>query len=157
ARAKTGSLPNRSGMRARNRCGVVSATTRCVCMPTNMGPVYCETPDIASGFPIEPANTWSSVVIVLYGLAAWMLVARRAPNALTLYALCALLIVNGAGSVLWHGMRTRWALALDALPAVVFVLIAAFLWARRVAPLWQAAAVALALLATPFVVFMLNL
>ena len=116
---------------------------------TSFGPHYCETPDFAAGFPIEPANTWSSGVIVLFGIAALVLVIRRAPNALALYAACALLIVNGVGSILWHGLRTRWALTLDALPALIFVLIIAVLWARRVAPLWQAIALALVLLILP--------
>jgi len=118
-------------------------------MPTTFGPVYCETPDVATSFPIEPANTWSSGVIVLYGIAALVLVWRRAPRDLSFYALCILLIVNGVGSILWHGMRTRWALVLDALPALVFVLIVAVLWARRVAPLWQAIVVALVLVVLP--------
>src|SRR4051812_18825844 len=122
-------------------------------MPMNFGPVYCETPDLATGFPIEPANTISSGVIVLYGIAALILVARRAPRDLPLYALCALLIVNGVGSILWHGLRTPWSLSLDALPAVVFVIVAAFLWARKVAPLWQAALVAALLVLLPVALF----
>jgi hypothetical protein len=118
-------------------------------MPKTFGPVYCETPDIATTFPIEPANTWSSGVIVLYGIAALVLVARRAPRDISFYALCVLLIVNGIGSILWHGMRTRSMLILDALPALIFVLIIAVLWARRVAPLWQAIAVGVVLIVLP--------
>src|SRR6185436_2166865 len=117
--------------------------------PTDFGPQYCETPAFADGFPVEPANAISSGVIVLYGIAALVLVMRRAPRDVSLYALCALLIVNGVGSILWHGLRTRWALSLDALPAVVFVIIAAFLWARKVAPVWQAAIVGVVLVALP--------
>ncbi|MBI1213416.1 MAG: hypothetical protein GC190_18290 [Alphaproteobacteria bacterium] len=122
-------------------------------MPTDFGPQYCETPGMAEGFPVEPWNTWSSGVIVLWGLAALLLVMRRSPRDLTLYALCALLIVNGVGSMLWHGLRTRWALSLDALPAVVFVIIVAVVWARKVAPLWQAAMVGVLLVALPVALF----
>src|SRR5215211_4608798 len=95
--------------------------------PTDFGPQYCETPSMAEGFPVEPVNAISSGVIVLYGLLALVLVTRRAPRDLALYLLCALLIVNGVGSILWHGLRTRWSLPLDALPAVVFVIIGAYL------------------------------
>jgi hypothetical protein len=101
------------------------------------GPQYCETPGSYSGFPIEPWNVWSSAVIVLYGLAAIVLVRRRAPASWLLYLACLFLVVNGAGSMLWHGLRTRWSLTLDFLPAFLFVGLVAVLWARRVAPMWQ--------------------
>jgi hypothetical protein len=117
------------------------------------GPQYCETPDIITGiFPVEPWNAISSGVIVLFGLASLFVVARRTPRAYELYLLCALLIINGTGSILWHGLRTRWALNLDWMPAVVFVIIVCFLWARRVAPLWQAAIAGGVLIAVPLAV-----
>jgi hypothetical protein len=119
----------------------------------SFGPQYCETPATDSGFPIEPWNAISSGVIVLYGIAALVLVTRRRPRDLSLYVLCALLIVNGTGSVLWHGLRERWALNLDWMPAVAFVIFAAFLWARKVAPLWQAALVGIGLVLLPFALF----
>jgi hypothetical protein len=98
------------------------------------GPQYCETPDAITGiFPVEPANAISSGIIVVFGLFALASVIRRTPNALSFYALCALLITNGVGSILWHGLRTRWALTLDVLPALIFVVGAIILWARYVA------------------------
>lgn len=112
------------------------------------GPLYCETPDIFSGFPVEPANAISSGVIVLWGIAALLLVIRRAPAAWFLYLACAFLIVNGVGSILWHGLRTRWALNLDFLPAFFFVGLVAILWARRVAPRRHAAAILIILFGT---------
>lgn len=106
------------------------------------GPTYCETPATITGlFPVEPANAISSGVIVLFGIAALFLVMRRSPRALEMYGLCALLITNGVGSILWHGLRTRWSLTLDFLPAAIFVLVLAVVWARRVAP-WQQVAIA---------------
>jgi len=96
------------------------------------GPLYCETPETITGvFPVEPANAISSGVIVLFGIAALVLVMRREPRAIVLYVACALLMLNGVGSILWHGLRTRWALTLDFMPALIFLLIVAFLWARR--------------------------
>ena len=109
---------------------------------TGFGPQYCETPDFIAGvFPVEPANAISSGVIVLFGIASFILVVRRSPRALELYLLCVLLIVNGVGSILWHGLRTRWALTLDVTPALIFLLLIAIMWARRVAPWWQIVAV----------------
>lgn len=117
------------------------------------GPRYCETPDPVGGaFPIEPWNAISSGVICLFGLAGLYLVARRAPRAWPLHLLCALLVVNGAGSVLWHGLRTRWALTLDVQPALIFVALGALIWARRVAPLWQAATLAALVIGTPLII-----
>jgi len=114
------------------------------------GPLYCETPETITGvFPVEPANAISSGVIVLFGIAALVLVMRREPRAIVLYVACALLMLNGVGSILWHGLRTRWALTLDFMPALIFLLIVAFLWARRVAPLWQASVAAGTLIAAP--------
>jgi hypothetical protein len=122
------------------------------------GPLYCETPETITGlFPVEPWNAISSGVIVLFGIASLILVVQRSPRAWELYVACALLILNGVGSILWHGLRTRWALSLDVLPALAFVLLISFVWAWRVAPLWQAAAVGGALLASPVVVRLLDL
>jgi hypothetical protein len=106
------------------------------------GPTYCETPETITGiFPVEPANAISSGVIVLFGLLALFQVMRRAPRSIELYVLCTLLITNGVGSILWHGLRTRWSLTLDFLPAGIFVLVMAVVWARRVAP-WSQVAIA---------------
>jgi hypothetical protein len=117
------------------------------------GPLYCETPMTIDGvFPVEPANAISSGVIVLFGIAALVLVIQRNPRAIELYAACALLMLNGVGSILWHGLRTRWALALDVMPALVFVLIVAVTWAWRVGPWWQAVSAAGVLIAGPFIV-----
>lgn len=109
------------------------------------GPTYCETPETITGiFPVEPANAISSGVIVVFGLLALFQVMRRTPRSIELYVLCALLITNGVGSILWHGLRTRWSLTLDFLPAAIFVLAMALVWARQVAP-WQQVALALGL------------
>jgi hypothetical protein len=100
------------------------------------GPIYCETPAIlGTGFPAEPWNAYSSLVIVFFGLASLVLVLRRAGRAYELYALCGLLIFNGIGSVLWHGLRARWALAFDVFPALIFLVCTMFLWSVRIFPL----------------------
>lgn len=114
------------------------------------GPLYCETPpSILGAFPLEPWNAISSGVIVLFGLAALWIVRRRAPADLLLYAMTALLVVNGVGSILWHGLRTRWALNLDVIPALVFLVLMAIIWAKRVSPWWQTVALVAFVLAAP--------
>lgn len=115
------------------------------------GPQYCETPALIDGiFPVEPWNAISSFVIVLYGLLTLWLTFRLRPPPWMLLLLGSLLVLNGAGSVLWHGLRTRWALQLDVLPALILVALAAFLWARKVAPLWQVLVMLAVLIGTPF-------
>jgi len=122
------------------------------------GPEYCETPATITGiFPVEPANAISSGVIVLFGIVALILVIQRSPRAIELYAACALLMLNGLGSILWHGLRTRWALTFDVVPAVVFVLLVALIWARRVGPWWQVAVIGGTLVAAPLAVQFLGL
>ncbi len=95
------------------------------------GPIYCETPAIISSFPAEPLNTWSNLIIVAFGLAALWIIYRRAPRNVGLWSIGALLLANGVGSFLWHGLRAPWALSLDALPGVLFLLIFIYLWAER--------------------------
>ena len=106
-------------------------------MPT-FGPIYCETPAFLSGtFPAEPINAFSNIAI-LVALAALYTVVRRSPRAYDLYFLCFLLFANGIGSLLWHGLRTRWALQVDVWPAVLFLLMLFLFGARRLFPIWAA-------------------
>src|SRR4051812_39290607 len=109
------------------------------------GPIYCETMNWAgTSFPAEPINTVSNGVIVLFGLASAYYVAKRAPKAVDLYVLSALLTATGIGSGLWHGLREPWALAFDVTPGLFFLFALVFCWARR---LWSYAGAAIFLLA----------
>jgi hypothetical protein len=105
-------------------------------MPT-CGPIYCVTLLWTGGFPAEPFNTFSNTAI-LFALLGFYFVRRETPRAADLYLLCALFLLNGIGSFLWHGTRTRWALTLDVMPALVLMLALVFFWARRVFPIWLA-------------------
>jgi hypothetical protein len=102
---------------------------------------------IGPGFPAEPWNAYSSLVIVLFGVASLALVVKRAARSSELYALCGLLVFNGIGSFLWHGMRARWALAFDVFPALAFLLAIMFVWSRSLFSLWKSTAVILAFFA----------
>ncbi|HEY4264864.1 MAG TPA: hypothetical protein VGM72_06060 [Micropepsaceae bacterium] len=99
------------------------------------GPIYCETLSATStGFPVEPMNTLSNGVIVLFGLLSFYLTAKRSPRSLDLYILAALLVTTGVGSGIWHGFRDRDALFFEVQSGLFFLFAFAFFWARR---LWS--------------------
>jgi hypothetical protein len=101
----------------------------------NFGPVYCETLSATSAnFPIEPLNTISNGVIVLFGLASLYFTVKRAPRAVDLYVLAALLITTGVGSGVWHGLRDRFALFFEVQSGLLFLFALVFFWSRR---LWN--------------------
>lgn len=110
--------------------------------PLTFGPIYCEDALGLSSFPVEPVNTISNAAIVLFGVASLYYVAKRAPRSVDLYLLGALLVANGIGSGLWHGLRQPWALAFDVTPGLFFLFGFVFCWARR---LWSTLAATLLL------------
>src|SRR5262249_22737658 len=95
-------------------------------------------------FPIEPMNTVSNGVIVAFGLLGLYFVIKRAPRAVDLYVLCALLVATGIGSGIWHGFRDSVALGGEVQSGLYFVFALVFCWARR---LWSYAGAVLALAA----------
>lgn len=103
------------------------------------GPTYCETLSASLGtFPVEPLNTISNGVIVLFGLAALYFVVKRAPKAIDLYLLCTLLVITGIGSGIWHGLRDGDALFFEVRSGLFFVFALVFCWARRLWSIWGA-------------------
>jgi hypothetical protein len=111
----------------------------------SFGPTYCETLSAVPGvYPVEPFNTVSNGVIVLFGLLSLYFVIRRTPRAIDLYILCALLIATGIGSGIWHGMRDRDALFWEVRSGLYFMFTLVFCWSRR---LWTTLGAVLALAA----------
>jgi hypothetical protein len=99
------------------------------------GPIYCETLSATStAFPVEPMNTISNGVIVLFGLLSLYLTVKRSPRSVDLYVLSALLITTGVGSGVWHGFRDRGALFFEVQSGLFFLFAFVFFWARR---LWS--------------------
>ncbi|HWA89954.1 MAG TPA: ceramidase domain-containing protein [Rhizomicrobium sp.] len=94
------------------------------------GPIYCET-----GHPLwfmaEPLNTVTNAFIIIAFVYAWRYV-RRAKIGMPwdLAVLLFLLFATGIGSFAWHALRTRIALAFDALPGLLFLFVLAGLWFR---------------------------
>lgn len=96
-----------------------------------MGPIYCETPAIVTGFPAEPINTWTNLIIISFGLVALWIIYKRKPHSEGPLAVALLLTATGMGSMLWHGLRTPWALALDTLPGVITLFVLTYYWSRH--------------------------
>ncbi|MDE2134477.1 MAG: ceramidase domain-containing protein [Alphaproteobacteria bacterium] len=95
------------------------------------GPIYCET-----GHPwlfmAEPVNTLTNAFIILAAILAVMHVRRsRVGFSADLVVLLFLLFAVGIGSFLWHGLRTLWALQLDWIPGMLFLIVFCGLWMRR--------------------------
>jgi Ceramidase len=103
---------------------------------TPNGPLYCET-----GHPwlfmAEPVNTVTNGFIILAGVYAYIYVRRaRVGMPLDLSVLLFLLFATGIGSFAWHAFRTRIALAFDAIPGVLFLLVMSGLWFRALWGNW---------------------
>ena len=94
------------------------------------GPIYCET-----GHPwlfmAEPVNTITNAFIILAAILAYRRVRRaRIGFPADLTVLLILLMSVGIGSFLWHGLRTMWALQLDWIPGVLFLIVFTGFWIR---------------------------
>ncbi len=94
------------------------------------GPIYCET-----GHPwlfmAEPVNTLTNAFIIIAAILAYYRVRRaRIGFPADLTVLLILLMSVGIGSFLWHGLRTMWALQLDWIPGVLFLIVFAGFWIR---------------------------
>lgn len=98
---------------------------------TPHGPIYCET-----GHPwlfmAEPVNTITNAAIIIAAYLAYRYVRKsRVGFSGDLVVLIFLLAAVGIGSTLWHGLRTGWALELDWIPGVLFLLVFTALWFRQ--------------------------
>ncbi len=99
--------------------------------PHFTGPIYCDTPHMFWGL-YEPVNTITNAAILIAAWLAYRYVKRSGAGfSAGLVVLLVLLVSVGVGSALWHGLRTQWALALDTLPGVLFLLVLTVLWIRR--------------------------
>ncbi len=95
------------------------------------GPIYCETGHPWLGMA-EPVNTITNAVILIAAYFAYRYVKRsKVGFSPDLVLLLFLLVWVGIGSALWHGLRTRWALQLDWIPGVLFLLVLTVMWIRQ--------------------------
>ena len=93
--------------------------------------VYCETPHVVAGFPLEAVNAYSSLFPVVLGIIGLVFVVRHHSRRVSLYVLASLLAATGVGSALWHATREGWALMADVVPGFLFFFLFIFFWMRR--------------------------
>jgi len=99
--------------------------------PQFLGPIYCETGHAWLGMA-EPVNTITNAAIIIAAYFAYRYVKKsRVGFSADLVLLIFLLAAVGIGSTLWHGLRTMWALQLDWVPGVLFLLVLTVLWIRQ--------------------------
>jgi hypothetical protein len=103
-----------------------------------IGPVYCDTFIAGTGVPHmwlglhEPVNTITNAAILIAAWLAYRHVKRSGVGfSGGLIVLLVLLVSVGIGSALWHGLRTYWALQLDWIPGVLYLLALTVLWIRQ--------------------------
>ena len=98
---------------------------------TPHGPIYCETGHPWLGMA-EPVNTITNAAIIIAAYLAYRYVKKsRVGFSGDLIVLIFLLAAVGIGSTLWHGLRTMWALQLDWIPGVLFLIVFTALWFRQ--------------------------
>jgi len=103
-----------------------------------VGPVYCDTflagtttPHLWLGMH-EPVNTITNAAILVAAWVGYRHIKRTGAGfSGDLILLLFLLVGVGIGSTLWHGLRTFWALQLDWIPGVLFLLVLTVLWTRH--------------------------
>lgn len=95
------------------------------------GPIYCETGHPWLGMA-EPVNTITNAAILIAAYYAYRHVKKSGVGfSGDLVLLLILLAGVGVGSTLWHGLRTHWALTLDWIPGVAFLVVFTALWFRQ--------------------------
>src|SRR5215213_3318586 len=92
---------------------------------------YCER--TGPGLLAEPLNALSNVSFFIAAWAAWLLARRLGRLSAGVQVLLALALAVGVGSVLWHTLATPWALVLDIIPILLFVVCFIWLYTRSVA------------------------
>lgn len=113
----------------------------------SIGPTYCET---GGAFFVEPVNTVTNLASLLAAFfIVYMLHRRGASSGVwrgALYVLAGLLATTGLASFLWHGFKSPFALSVDVLGGVLYLLVFLFLWAWSVRGRWTAYGLITALL-----------
>jgi hypothetical protein len=110
---------------------------------------YCER--TAPGLLAEPLNAITNASFLIAAWAAWLLATRSGRLPADIQILLWLAVATGIGSGLWHTYATAWALILDIVPILLFLVWFFWLYLRGVAGMpapFAAAAIAAFPLAT---------
>jgi hypothetical protein len=92
--------------------------------------VYCER--VGPGLLAEPLNAITNASFLLAAWAAWVLARRVGALSPGVRVLVALDVSVGVGSILWHTFATSWALILDSVPILLFIVWYIWLYTRNV-------------------------
>jgi hypothetical protein len=92
--------------------------------------VYCER--VGPGLLAEPLNAITNASFLLAAWAAWVLARRAGALSPGVRALVALAASVGVGSILWHTLATSWALILDIVPILLFIVWYIWLYTRDI-------------------------
>ncbi|MEM9336354.1 MAG: hypothetical protein AAGA35_00675 [Patescibacteria group bacterium] len=109
-----------------------------------IGPLYCETPmSLPEGvvstlevFPIEPINAITSVFPALVGLYLVYWLSQRGQLLSPFLFFAVATAMTGTGSVMWHGLRTPFSLAIDWIPGVISFMVFMFAWGYYLKNRW---------------------
>jgi hypothetical protein len=110
---------------------------------------YCER--TGPGLLAEPLNAITNASFLIAAWAAWYLARRSGRLPADIQILLWLSVATGIGSGLWHTYATAWALVLDIIPILLFLVWFFWLYLRGVAGMptpFAAAAIVVFLLAT---------
>ena len=92
---------------------------------------YCER--TAPGLLAEPLNAITNESFLIAAWAAWLLAGRSGRLPADIQILLWLSVATGIGSGLWHTYATAWALILDIIPILLFLVWFFWLYMRGVA------------------------
>ncbi len=93
--------------------------------------VYCER--IGPGLLAEPLNALTNASFLIAAWAAWLLARRLGRLSADVWVLLGLSCAVGIGSGLWHTLATPWAMVLDVVPILLFVVWFIWVYTRTVA------------------------
>src|SRR5687767_8923309 len=85
---------------------------------------YCER--IGPGLLAEPLNALTNASFLVAAWAAWLLARRLGFLSTNVWVLVGLSSAVGIGSGLWHTLATPWAMMLDVVPILLFIV--GFIW-----------------------------
>jgi hypothetical protein len=92
---------------------------------------YCER--TGPGLFAEPLNAVTNFSFIIAAWAAWSFASRTGRLSPGIWGLIMLAATVGVGSMLWHTFATNWALWLDIIPIVFYIVWFIWLYTRSVA------------------------
>ena len=95
--------------------------------------VYCER--TGPGLFAEPVNALTNFSFIIAAWAIWVLASRVGRPSTGVQVLVLLSVLVGVGSILWHTFATNWALWLDIIPILLFLICFFWLYMHTVAEL----------------------